>query len=129
MPTWPTATSDGVTRNLMEIEAAENVRSQLPRYRRSTPEDGFVRQAPRRTKRVRHIEASGLIRDDTDREAFETWAKGNAGTWFTGVPGQALATRFRIVGGDAGVTYRAELVEDGSKRCWRATLTLERYPD
>lgn len=116
MATWPEyapVAADGY--GVQEREAV----------RRTSFEDGGVRQARAFTNAFTERRVTAVLESDADRIRFRDWAAAHAHEWFAWAdPEDGTLRRVRVVGGAGGIDYRAS-IGPSRTRSWRARLALE----
>lgn len=122
--TWPT---------YAKIDAGRRLRAGNT-VRRTEFEDGAIRQARRYTAAPVHREITswllgsteaGTVRSaDEDLARFRTWAASNAHLPFTFTDETGADISVRVIGGEGGIEYEAEVSEAGA-RVWRLSLEVE----
>ena len=107
------------------VEADGQVLAQDPDVRRTSFEDGAVRQEPSSSNALWTRRIRVLIDSDADLVRFRAWAAGNAASWFAWTDSEdGVKRRVRVRGGAGAIVYRA-LVSRSLQRNWRAELVLE----
>jgi len=114
------------------VEAADYTLAADSNVRRTTFEDGAIRQERQFSGAavIRRIRARLLT--DADQRAFRAWALDHAHSWFDfPAPDDDLAAspaprRVRVRGGLGGIEVVADT--SGITRTWRAELELEEAP-
>lgn len=95
-----------------------------PNVARTAFDDGAVRQAREYTAGFIERRVVVHLKDDADYVTFRTWAEANAHAWFTWTdPDDGVRRRARVVGGAAGIDYRAAV--SAGRRAWTARCALE----